>query len=170
MKKLLLPIFIVITLVSCNNSKSTETPTLSDSSQVQEPSQTISSTTTQTEQAQTKVASVAKNERIEVLYFHGKKRCITCNNIERLTKEVLNKDFAKELKEGKIKMKVIDISLDENEKIADKYEVTWSSLLVNKWKGNKETVNDMTDFGFEYAKTQEGEFKKGLKEKIKSLL
>jgi len=32
--------------------------------------------------------------------------------------------------------KVIDISKKENGQIADKYEVTWSSLFVNGWKDN----------------------------------
>ena len=58
---------------------------------------------------------------VEVLYFHGKQRCVTCNAIERLTREVIEENFAEELKNGTIVFHVIDISQPENEAIADKY-------------------------------------------------
>lgn len=112
----------------------------------------------------------AQKEYVEVLYFHGKQRCVTCNAIEKLTKEVVEKDFAEQLKNGKVVFKVIDISTNEGEKIADKYEVTWSSLYINKWKDGKETKNNMTDFGFSYAKGSPDVFKAGVKKKIDELL
>lgn len=112
----------------------------------------------------------AQKEYVEILYFHGKQRCITCNAIEKLTKEVVDKDFARQLKDGKIIFKVIDISTKEGEKIADKYEVTWSSLYINKWKDGKETKNNMTDLGFSYAKSSPDVFKAGVKKKIDGLL
>lgn len=111
-----------------------------------------------------------KKEYVEVLYFHGKQRCITCNAIEKLTKEVVDKDFGQQLQEGKIVFKVIDISTEEGEKMADKYEVTWSSLYVNKWKDGKEVKNNMTDFGFSYAKSSPDVFKAGVKQKISDLI
>ncbi|MEG1909365.1 MAG: nitrophenyl compound nitroreductase subunit ArsF family protein [Bacteroidales bacterium] len=107
---------------------------------------------------------------VEVLYFHGKQRCVTCNAIENLTKEVIEKDFAQAFKDGKIVFRVIDISTKEGEKIADKYEVTWSSLFINKWQDGKESKNNMTDFGFSYAKSSPEVFKVGMKKKIESLL
>lgn len=118
------------------------------------------------------LAQSASKEKdvIEVLYFHGKQRCITCNAIEKLTKEVIESDFSEEVKGGKIRFKVIDISKKENEKISEKYEVSWSSLFINKWKGGKESVNNMTKFGFSKAKNSPKEFKEGVKNKIKELL
>jgi len=38
--------------------------------------------------------------------------------------------------------------------IADKYEVTWSSLFVNGWKDGKENVNNMTEFSFSNARNE----------------
>ncbi len=107
---------------------------------------------------------------IEILYFHGKQRCKTCNAIESLTKEVLETSFGNELKQGKIKMKIIDISKKENDKIAEKYEVTWSSLFVNKWNNGAESINNMTNYAFSCAKDSPDVFKEGLKKKIKELL
>ena len=116
------------------------------------------------------VAQTEQEDAVEVLYFHGKQRCITCNAIERLTKEVIEQDFVQQLKDGKIIFKVIDISTKEGEKIANTYEVTWSSLYINKWRGGKENRNNMTDFWFSHAKGSPDVFKAGVKKKIEELL
>ena len=107
---------------------------------------------------------------VEVLYFHGKQRCVTCNAIERLTREVIEENFAKEVKNGTIVFHVIDISQPENEAIADKYEVAFSSLFVTKWINGVSIKTNMTDFAFSYAKNQPEVFKKGLKEKLDEVL
>ena len=112
----------------------------------------------------------SKKDVVEVLYFHGKQRCITCKSIEKHTKDALPAYFADQVKNGKIVFRVIDISQPANEKIAEKYEVTWSSLFINKWKGGKEKVNNMTEFGFSYAKSSPDVFKAGVKKKIEDLL
>lgn len=96
----------------------------------------------------------------EVLYFHGKKRCITCNAIEHLTKEVVDS-----LNNNKVVLKIIDISQPENEAIANQYEVTWSSLILNR---NGKTEN-LTDMGFGYAKNKPSEFKEKLVEAIEKI-
>lgn len=56
------------------------------------------------------------------------------------------------MKNGTVVFKTVDISTPEGEKIADKYEVTWSSLFVNKWKDGKESRNNLTEFGFGNAR------------------
>lgn len=116
------------------------------------------------------MAQTKKGNSVEVLYFHGKQRCVTCLSIERLTKEVLAESFKAQVATGKVKFSSIDISTPEGEKIADKYEVTWSSLFVNKWIGGKETKNNLTDFGFANAKNSPAIFKAGVKKKIAELL
>lgn len=115
-------------------------------------------------------AKSPQKDRVEVIYFHGKQRCATCMAIEKNTREVINYLFADELKNGKIVFKIVDISTPEGEKIADKYEVTWSSLFVNKWKNGKETRNNMTEFGFGNARKNPGAFKKGLADRIRQSL
>ena len=147
MKKIILLITLVIISVACG-AKSNK-----------EDKQTI-----------VKENVIDKPNRIEVLYFHGKQRCITCKNIEKYSKEVVENDFSKELKNGDIVFKVIDFSTPEGEAIADKYEISFSSLLVNKYTNGKESINDMTEHGFATAKEKEAEFKTGLKEKINELL
>ena len=104
---------------------------------------------------------------VEVLYFHGKQRCVTCKAIEKYTKEMVNAEL---VKNGKLRFKEVDISTPEGEKLAEKYRVSWSSLYVNKWKNGKEERNDMTRFGFQIARNNTSAFKKELKQKINELL
>lgn len=115
-------------------------------------------------------AKIPEKDRVEVIYFHGKQRCATCMAIENHTKELINTTFATELKNGTIVLKTVDISTPEGETLADKYEVTWSSLFVNKWKDGKEISNNMTEFGFGNARKDPDGFKKGLAEKIRQSL
>lgn len=136
MKKLLMIFALMIGLMSCGSGENTAS------------------------------AKSTQKDRVEVIYFHGKQRCATCMAIEKNTREVINSLFAKELKNGKVVFKIVDISTPEGEKIADRYEVTWSSLFVNKWKGGKETRNNMTEFAFGNARKNPDAFKKELANKI----
>lgn len=121
-------------------------------------------------QAATSTAEENQSDRIEILYFHGAQRCITCRAIETHTVALLDSLYSKEQADGKIIYKVIDISKKENEPIADKYEVTWSSLFVNGWKDGKEKVNNLTEFSFSNARNAPDKFKEGVKSKMDELL
>ena len=46
---------------------------------------------------------------VEVLYFHGKQRCVTCRSIEQNTKELVESKFQRQMKEGKVVYRVIDL-------------------------------------------------------------
>ena len=144
MKKLFYTLIAAILLISCSNSTEKKTETAS--------------------------TDVKQANRIEVLYFHGAQRCVTCKAIESNTKALLDSLYSNEIASGKIVYKIIDISQKENEKVADKYEVTWSSLFVNRWKNGTEEVNNMTEFGFANAKSDPDSFKNGIKSKIDELL
>jgi len=105
-------------------------------------------------------------QTVEVKYFHGKQRCVTCRSIEKYTQEVLQENYAQEMKEGKVKFSVIDYTADQGKKIAKNYKVTFSSLFVVKGKKRE----NLTQMGFKYAKSQPVEFKKQLKEAIDKAL
>lgn len=140
MKKLLMLLALIITMASCNSNEET---------------------------ADTKTH---ERDRVEVIYFHGKQRCPTCMAIESCTKDVVNTLFANELKDGSLVYRTVDISTPEGEKIADRYEVTWSSLFVNKWEDGHETPDNMTEFGFTNARSNPDAFRNGLADKIRQAL
>ena len=117
------------------------------------------------------MAIVMQAQRVEVRYFHGKQRCITCRSIEKCAKEVLDESFASQQKSKKISMKVIDFSTDQGKPIAADHKVSFSSLFIVKIdKNGKETRTDLTRQGFQYAKRNPGEFKKIVKEEITKAL
>ncbi len=105
MKKLFYLLIATIVLISCGNGSKNKT--------------------------ETSIAKENQTNRVEVLYFHGAQRCITCRAIEANTVALLDSLYSKEQTDGKIIFKVIDISKKENEQIADKYEVTWSSCYLH---------------------------------------
>ena len=117
------------------------------------------------------MALVMQAQRVEVRYFHGKQRCITCRSIEKCAKEVLEESFASQQKSKKISMKVFDISTEQGKLVAADHKVSFSSLFIVKIdKKGKETRIDLTRQGFQYAKRNPGEFKKILKEEITKAL
>ena len=117
------------------------------------------------------VALTMQAQRVEVRYFHGKQRCITCCSIEKCVKEVLDESFASQQKKKKIRMKVFDFSTEQGKAVAADHKVSFSSLFVVKIeKEGKETRTDLTRQGFQYAKRNPAQFKKIVKEEITKAL
>lgn len=121
------------------------------------------------EKLESETEKQVKRDMVEVLYFHGKQRCATCVAIEKNTKELLGTTFADELKSGKLVVKSVNIAKDE--KLADKYEVSWSSLIIVDYdKEGKERTENMTEFAFGNARTAPANFKKVVAEQICTML
>ena len=112
-------------------------------------------------------AETAVTDGVEVLYFHGKQRCATCIAIEQNARDAVEAVFADEVKRGRVVFKTVDISTPEGEALADRYEVTWSSLFVNVWRAGRETRHNLTDFAFGNARKNPDAFKAGLSDQIK---
>ena len=113
---------------------------------------------------------VAVSDGVEVLYFHGKQRCATCIAIEKGTQEVMEKDLADAVRKGEVKFRTIAIRREENEAVAEKYEVTWSSLFVVKHKDGVETVENLTKFAFGNARKSPEVFKAGVVKTVREML
>lgn len=107
---------------------------------------------------------------VEVLYFHGKRRCATCMAIEENTKAVVENRFANELKTGTVRFRSIDISKDENKQTAAKYQVTWSALFIVKYHDGQETTENLTEYAFARARKAPDTFKAEIAGKIANLL
>lgn len=118
---------------------------------------------------ESKAEKQMKKDVVEVLYFHGKQRCATCMAIEKNTKELMESTFAENLKNGKLVFKSVDITQEET--LADKYEVSWSSLIIVDYdKNGKEDATNLTKFAFSNARTNPENFKKGVVEQINTML
>jgi hypothetical protein len=107
---------------------------------------------------------------IKVIYFHGNVRCTTCNNMEKYTRELLEEDYASELKKGKLAFEVYNFDDESNAALVEKYKIESSTLLIVKSKNGKDKVTDLTEIGFTYAKYQEEKFKESVANKLNEVL
>lgn len=110
-----------------------------------------------------------KKNVVEVLYFHGKQRCATCIAIEKYTKELLAAKYGAEQRDSELVFR--NVYLTQEKALADKYEITWSSLVVvdHDADGNEKPVN-MTEFAFRNARHAPDKFKAGLAKQIDEML
>lgn len=92
-------------------------------------------------------ASTKVDQTIQILYFHGNRRCPTCIKVGEVSLNLFN---AKYSSNALVSYKDINIDNDENKAIAEKYQVTGSSLLVDV---NGEVKNITVD-AFKYARTE----------------
>ena len=113
----------------------------------------------------------AKAATVEVVVFHGVKQCQTCQAIKKNSQEVAV-EVAKTLGVGKkVVYKVIDFSKPENKKLAEKYQIAWTSLLLIKHGADgKETVKNLSEYAIENARTNTEAFRKTLANDIRTLL
>jgi hypothetical protein len=119
------------------------------------------------------VASITfgqKATKLQIVYFHAKNRCPTCLSIEENTKKTMDTYFASQLKDGTIKLQVLDVSEDKNEKIVEKYQAEGSGLFLTLIDGKKEITTDFTNFAFSYSRNQADKFIAGLKAEIEKNL
>lgn len=113
--------------------------------------------------------SNAAADRVEVLYFHTRRRCATCQAIESRTRELVEQEYSREAAEGRLVLRIIDISQDPD--TAERYGVAWSSLLISRNGGeSREHVEDLTTFAFANARNAPGKFREGLKRKIDDMI
>jgi len=107
--------------------------------------------------------------KVEVIDFHSTHRCMTCNAIEANTKHTLETYFSEELAKNSITFQVINVDLEENNQICEKFEATGTALFLNVIIDGKETAHDLTEFAFMNGNDQET-FSKELKTKLKLAL
>ena len=107
---------------------------------------------------------------LDVYYFHITNRCPTCISIESNTKKTLDTYFAKEQKNGTIKLIVLNVDEEKNKAISEKYAAYGSALFLTKKVSGKEITTDMTNFAFQNSRNRPDKFIEGLKDKIAETL
>lgn len=106
------------------------------------------------------------SEKIEVYYFHFTSRCVTCLAVENAAKDVVEKDYAQWLENGKISFEAMNLDESNAKKFAESLGVSGQTLLI---KNGSKTIN-ITNEGFMYARSNPEKFKAVMKEKIESLV
>ena len=88
-------------------------------------------------------AHAGRADKVIVYYMHQTFRCVTCNQIEATTGELINADFAKELKDGRLEWK--KVNFQENEDLAKRYNVASSTVVVVRLRDGKEIGHQSLD-------------------------
>jgi hypothetical protein len=78
------------------------------------------------------------NSKVIVYYLHNSYRCPSCHKIESYTKEVINTNFAKELKEGSLVFKSINFDDKANKHFVKDYQLYTKSVVLSKVKDGKQ--------------------------------
>ncbi|MBC8321145.1 MAG: hypothetical protein H8E34_10515 [Bacteroidetes bacterium] len=103
---------------------------------------------------------------IDIYYFHYTRRCATCTAVEEETKNALMELYPEKMKTGEISFISVNLDDNDNESLAEKYEVSAQTLL---FVSGSETVN-LTNKGFMYARSNPDKLKKEIKLTIDNLL
>lgn len=107
---------------------------------------------------------------IQVLYFHLERRCPSCIAIEDETKKILADTYDSQVKAGTITFREINVDEEQNQAIAEKYQIAGSALLIIKTKDGKEEIADLTGDGFKLARNMPDMFREKLSAAIDNFL
>lgn len=92
--------------------------------------------------------NVKSDFTIEVYNFHRTNRCQTCTAIGESGKKAVNNYFFNEKEQGIVKFNDINLDDEVNNKLAEKFEATGSSLYILTKNKDNETIENLTEFAF----------------------
>jgi len=128
-------------LSACNSSDSLPVP--AETPESSEP--VITNEPNSDEPQESPVASTEQENRVDVVYFHPKRRCGACVSIEIRTKEILEKNFQDAIDSGKITFQSYELEDPQNTDIIKKYGAVSSQLFINIVKDGSENIKHIED-------------------------
>ena len=98
--------------------------------------------------------------KVTVYYFHGSRRCKTCLSVESVSKGVVDDTYGNK----NVVFLSVDIDEEKNEKLAERFEVAGSALLVH----SATNTEDLTTQAFQYARSKPEKLRSALVRAIDS--
>lgn len=83
------------------------------------------------------------HETVNVYYMHATFRCVTCNAIEKMTRQLLDAKYKKLLTAGIIKFAEVDFQ--KNEPLAKQFDISSSCVVAAKIKDGKIIQHERLD-------------------------
>jgi hypothetical protein len=80
--------------------------------------------------------STMEGDKVVLYYMHATFRCLTCNSIESMAKEVVETRFSEALADGRLEWQVVNFQ--ENRAMGRHYGVGTSTLVISKIEAGKE--------------------------------
>ena len=91
------------------------------------------------------IAAVGESERtgspeesLMVYYFHGNIRCATCEAIESQTREVVENDFAEQLKTGELTWKILNYEEPASTDLVAEFDVHMANVVLCRMRGDEQ--------------------------------
>ena len=100
--------------------------------------------------------------KVEVYYFHFTRRCMTCQNLENVSKKAVETLYAEKVKSGEVSFQSVNLDEKNGEAIGAKYKIEGQTLIVIC--GSKRT--DLTEKGFLYANDKPEKLKAEIKKAV----
>jgi thioredoxin-related protein len=144
--KVIISLFVVLLMTSCNHSTQKEATNLNTASEKQ------------------------TSEKLHIYYFYGSHRCPTCNAVEENVKKLITEKFATQIKDGSLAVSYLNWEESVNEALVEKYQIYSSSLILVKYLDGKEEAKDLTEFAFAYARKEPDFFRNSMQDSILKML
>jgi hypothetical protein len=104
--------------------------------------------------------------KIEVYYFHFTRRCMTCQNVENVSKKAVESLYPEKVKSGAISFKSVNLDEKAGEAIGAKFKIEGQTLIVIS--GDKRV--DLTEKGFLYANNNPEKLTAEIKKTVDGLM
>ena len=111
-------------------------------------------------------ATTAADGKVEIIYFHLTRRCVTCQAVETVSSDAVHELYAEEMKEGKVTFRSLNIEEKATEAEAERAGATGQCLLIL----SGETRIDLTSNAFMYARNQPEKLMEEIKKAVDPLL
>lgn len=117
-------------------------------------------------EAEEKKVIVNSGDKVEVLYFHLTRRCVTCQAVETVSADAVHELYAEEIKEGKVVFRSLNIEDKATEETAERAKATGQCLLII----SGDARIDLTSEGFMYARNKPEKLREEIQKAIDPLL
>lgn len=104
--------------------------------------------------------------KVEVIYFHLTRRCVTCQAVENVSGEAVHELYPSEIERGLIVFRSLNIEDESSEADAKRVKATGQCLLVVS--GDKRV--DLTSEAFMHARNNPEKLKEEIKKAVDPLL
>ena len=83
-------------------------------------------------------ATKPQSNKIVAYYFHTTYRCPTCRRIEAYSKQAIEAGFARELADGRIEFRLVNVEIPENRHYVQEFNLFTKSLVLVRMKDGKQ--------------------------------
>ena len=90
-------------------------------------------------------ASDNQPAKITAYYFHGSFRCVTCNNMEKYSREAIETNFKDAIASGKLEFKTVNVDERANEHFVKDYQLYTKAVVLSLEKDGKEVKSKNLD-------------------------